>query len=194
MEMMAQHMAQLQQTVAQQQQTISAVTRQAEADEARRELASMGYAMGSDGGEAYGFAQGSGASASTSHQVYAAEEARELTLAEQEKLSKSINGLSGNKLNQVMGIIQEAQREAGIDDDYDDGEVSMSVDELPTKTQLMLYNMLVMRGNSGGAGGRGGGGRGSGGGRGGSGRGRGGGRGRPKKNEASSSGLGAGVG
>eukprot|EP00518_Triparma_eleuthera_P000858 CAMPEP_0182458404 /NCGR_PEP_ID=MMETSP1319-20130603/3751_1 /TAXON_ID=172717 /ORGANISM="Bolidomonas pacifica, Strain RCC208" /LENGTH=617 /DNA_ID=CAMNT_0024657085 /DNA_START=30 /DNA_END=1879 /DNA_ORIENTATION=+ len=127
-----------------QKEQLELVQRQAQANEAKLELSSMG--MGGYGGggpqplalppapaPAYG---GGGQQAMYHGQEI--EEDEELTASQQDRLTRTINNLPKYRLSEVLRVIEN---DTGLD--QVDDSMQIGVDELPNRTQVRLFDMLI---------------------------------------------------
>jgi len=117
-----------------QKEQLELVQRQAQANEAKLELSSMGMGMGSTMLSAPSYAAPEQQYLDEGH----IEDVEELTQQQQERLTRCINNLTGAKLKSALRVIM---KDCGLDDDEEAHQLQL--DELPKRTQQKLFDMLI---------------------------------------------------
>lgn len=117
--------------------------RQAQANEAKLELSSMGMGMG--GGMMAAAPVASYNPAPSYVDSNPLDDVEELTQQQQERLTRTINNLTGARLKSALRVIMN---DCGLDDDEEAHQLQL--DELPKRTQQKLFDMLIRNKGAGG--------------------------------------------
>ncbi|GMH51267.1 hypothetical protein TrST_g10859 [Triparma strigata] len=140
---MQQQMSQMAEMIRLQKEQLELVQRQAQANEAKLELSSMGMGMG--GGMMAAAPVASYNPAPSYVDSNPLDDVEELTQQQQERLTRTINNLTGARLKSALRVIMN---DCGLDDDEEAHQLQL--DELPKRTQQKLFDMLIRNKGAGG--------------------------------------------